>query len=232
MTDAAAMPDQQMMGVGPPFPGQYLPQLHFDFLGGIRVRQADAPGHPENVGIHGDLVVAKGRHQHHPGGFLSHSRQSHQLFPVSGHLSVVLLHQRPAGGHDVFGLAVIQPAFPDHGLQFLGGQPGHGLRVRIKGKQFFGYLIDPLVRTLSGQDGGDQGFKGIAEVQFRLRLRVKALQSVQNFLHPGRIHGTSSVKAQEIILYYTISKAARSRAFPPPRRRNTKINFPNNCPEA
>ena len=59
MTDAPPVPDQQMMTKGPDIPIQQRAQLHLHLLRTLRIREADAPGNPEYVGIHGNLRISK-----------------------------------------------------------------------------------------------------------------------------------------------------------------------------
>ena len=80
------------------------------------------------MGIH-----RNGRHiinhaGHHIGGLLTHARQLHQGFNITGNGAIKALHQHVAGTQKIFSLGVIKATVPNLRLHLLLSQRSHLLR--------------------------------------------------------------------------------------------------------
>ena len=74
----------------------------------LAFRQAGTVGHPEDVRIHGDGRLAKGRIQHHVGRLASDPGKRFQRLARCGHFTVIFINKNITGLDNVFCLAVIQ----------------------------------------------------------------------------------------------------------------------------
>ena len=109
-----------MVRVRPFLLGKDGPQLFFHAVRGGGIGKADAVGDAEDVGVHGDLVVAKGGQKAPRPPSSALRRQGHQLRARGGHLAAVFLRDGAAGGDDVLRLVAVEAAFADLRFQLLG----------------------------------------------------------------------------------------------------------------
>ena len=75
MANSASMPDQEMVAENPYIALQQGSELYFHLFGRIRIGQANSPGHAEHMGIHRNLGIPEGCHQHNARSLLSHAGQ-------------------------------------------------------------------------------------------------------------------------------------------------------------
>jgi len=164
------MPDEELVGLHPQGAREEGSQR---FLHLVRVGvtgQPEPPGESFDVGVDREGGLSAEVSANHACGFVAYPRQGLQHVPREGHLALVRLYQRFAGLEEVPGLAAVEATRLEVALQL--GERGIGIVCGgpVAGKEGGGYEVDPLVRTLCGQDDSDQQLQRGAVIEFDLRF--------------------------------------------------------------
>lgn len=95
-------------------------------------------------------------------GLSADSREGRERIKGGGNLALVVLDDLGRHGTKILGLGSEEARGLDQGLDILLARDGQRGGVREAGEEYGGYLVDPGVRTLSGEDRGDKKFVGVA----------------------------------------------------------------------
>jgi hypothetical protein len=109
---------------------------------------AGAVAEPEDVGVNGHRVFAKGDVQHHVGGLAANARQSFQCRAVVRNLAIVFVEQLLGQRDDVARFALPQADGADVFRDAIDAQSHHGRGVGGVGEQFDGCLVHRHVGRL------------------------------------------------------------------------------------
>lgn len=152
------------MGMAPPLAGNQGQQLFLCLPRVCRCAQANAVGHPKNMGIHGNGGDIKSVAEDDAGGFSPYSGQGFQLLPGSGHHPPVFVQQLLTGSNNICRLSIMQAAAANQFSEPINAQSQHCFRSRSFSEQARSNLVNPDIGTLGGQNSGNHQFKGIAMV--------------------------------------------------------------------
>lgn len=134
-------------------------QLQFHFhricLGG----QPQPKGKPAHVGVDGEAGKFECHASHHIGGLAADSGQCDQVLPTSGDFSAEAAPHRLRHSDQIPGFGPEEPGGVDDLLHFIGIRRGQRWGIGIPCEENRRHHVDPLVRALGGEDGGDEKLK-------------------------------------------------------------------------
>jgi len=163
---------------GPLFLRNQREQSLFDFFRRGFTGQTQALCQARHMGVDDDAAVDIERvSQDHVGRLAADAAKLRQIVHGPRHFALILFDDGLTCRFYAFGFVAEKPGTLDLRLQL--GQRGVGKRlgIGILFEQARGDQVDPLIGALSRQDGSDEQFKGIAVVQFAMRLRIGSHQT-------------------------------------------------------
>lgn len=119
---------------------------------------------------HEPLVDIKTVTQHDIGGLATHTGESGELVDGARDLAAVVFNQCLGTADDILGLVLVKSSGTDDFFHLPLIRLSKLFRSREALKQVRGDHVDPHVRALGGQDGGDQELKGGFVVQFAMGI--------------------------------------------------------------
>ena len=145
--------------------GQNGPQVVFHLFRGGVLRQPQAAGNADAVGVrhHGGLVVDVPHNE--VGGFPPYAGQPCQLLDGVRHLAAELVPNHQAYAQNVLGLGVVKPAGANQLPNLLHRALAKGLQGGEAGEQRRGDQVHPGVGALGGKPCGDKQLQGVLVLQ-------------------------------------------------------------------
>ena len=157
------------MGDGDFLLGNVLHQFALSLQGVLAVAgKADAVGHTEHMGVHGQGGEIEYHRGDDVGGFASYTGQGLQIVDVGRYLASKVVPQLAGHGGKVFALVVWVGDGVDVVEDVLGRGFGHCGSIGIGGKERRGGHVHPLVGALCRQDDGNQQLERVLVFQFGL----------------------------------------------------------------
>ncbi len=145
---------------------------------------AKPPRNSSHMGIDHHPGDAESVAENNVGGFASDSRQRCQLLHGARYLTTMPSCQRLCGGDDVFRLVAVKTDGADVRRQFIHISFGKGIHIAIFAEEICRYLIHLNIGALCRKDGGDEEFKGSAEMKGNAGVRVGTGQGIENQQRP------------------------------------------------
>jgi len=172
VADPSAVPNQPVREHRPVLLGEQRTHFRLDLvwvgLGG----PAEASGQPAKVRVHGDSRDVEGISKHDVRGLPPHAGQRDQVVEAARHRSVVPLHQCFAQPDHRTSLRAKEPQGSDDLLKLARiGRSERGCVGVVREQRGRSY-VDPFVRALRSQNGRDQQFEGVVEVQFAVGVGI------------------------------------------------------------
>jgi len=174
---------------GPVRRGKQLHEVLFDFDWIGVPGQTQSLGQPFDMGIDSDAGHAEGIAKDHVGGFPSDPRQRHQFLQCPGNLTGETLHQLGTALADESGLVPIIAGWSDEGFQFGRIRLSEILSRTVTGEQSRRDLIDPLIRALGGENGGDEQLQRVVVTQGGGGMGIDLSQQTVDGLRTLRCRG-------------------------------------------
>ena len=174
------MVDQPVVRAAPLIFGNGLHELMLGLEHIRRVRQPQPIGDAENMRIDGDGILAERAAHDDVRRLASHTRQGFQSVMIRGHFAAEAGDQLPRHQHKVFGLVVEQAAGLDIRFDLFRFGLGQSRRVGIGREKRGRNHVDFHIRTLSGENHGDEQLKRIGKVQRGFRVWIQPRQLGEN----------------------------------------------------
>ncbi len=171
---------QEVTGGDPVVGWQQLRKLGFDAAGIFGARPGEALCQAGNVGIDDHCRNLEGGAEDDIGGLAADAGEGGQLAQGGRNLAVVVFNQPLGTANEMTGLGMIKAGGADQCFDLGEICRAEGGGIRIAGKETGGDKIHPYVRTLGGEDGGNEELKGGAMRQRTLGCRIKFCQSVED----------------------------------------------------
>jgi len=183
-TPAASVPDEPVAGESPVLGCKESHQVLFDFFRGRGRREAQSRGETLNVRVDDDAHVdVEGVAEDDIRGFPPHPIEGEQCLHRVGDLPVMGVDQRPAAGLDIAGLVAVQANPAD----VLGELAGRSIGIIVGGPVFPEKIgsddVDLTIRALGAENGGDEEFERVGEVQFTVGIGIGFTEETGDF--PG-----------------------------------------------
>ena len=154
---AAAVPDEEMGEEGPVLFGDDFDQGLLDFDGIVLAGETQPAGETADMGVdHDALGKVEGIAEDYVGGFPAHAGKLVEMFHGLRDLSAVILDQAGGTTADGFGLGAEEAGRANEAFQFGRGDFGKVFGCSAALKKRRGDLVDPFIRALGGEDGGDE----------------------------------------------------------------------------
>lgn len=152
--------------------------------------ESEASGEAADMGVDDDAFIeVESVAEDDIGGFAADACELDEGVHGGGHLAAVFGDECGAAVADVTGLGAEEAGGCDEGFK-LGGRD---FRVVACGaaalEELLGDDVDALVRALGGQDGGDEEFEGVGEIELAVRGRISLREDGED---RGRVRGLAS----------------------------------------
>ena len=177
LADIAAMEDEPMVRGGNLLGRDMLDELTLGLEGCFRVvRQADAVGDAEHMGVdrHGGLVEDDGGDD--VGGLASHTREPLEVVDIAGHYAAEVAQEPLRHTHQVAALVVGIGYRLDILKNVITAGSSHRFGVGVGAKERRRHHVDTLVGALGRENDGYQQLEGSLVVQLGLRHGHRLLE--------------------------------------------------------
>src|SRR4029450_8572659 len=168
----AAMPDDVMAQLGPVLRRKECADRDLDLVRVSLGGPSEAADEPSEMGVHTDAGNAEAVAEYHIGGLASHPWESHQVLHALGYFAAEPLGEGSTKLDQRVGLGPKEARGLDQLLQLRAISGGVRGGVRIAGEDHRCDQVDPLVGGLCGQDGGNEEFEWIAEIELDVGVGV------------------------------------------------------------
>ena len=130
-------------------------------------------GETADMGVDDDaLGEVEGVAEDDIGGLPAHAGELVEMFHGPRNLAAVIFDQGGGAPADGFRLGAEEAGRADEAFELGGGNVGkmlgRGAALEKGGRDF----VDPVIRALGGEDGGDEELEGILVVEFAMGVRV------------------------------------------------------------
>ena len=171
------MPDEEMGKKGPVLLGDDFNECLLDFDGIVLAGETQPAGETADMGVDDDAFgEVESVTENHISGLSAHAGELVEMFHGPRNLAAVILDQGGGAAADRFGLGAEESGGADEAFE-LGGRDlskmlGRGAALEKGGCDF----VDPVIRALGREDGGDEELEGILVVEFAMGGRVGAFE--------------------------------------------------------
>lgn len=174
----ASVEDEPVAEIGPSGAWEKLDEIFFDFDRIGIPGEAEPGGETSDVGVDDDAIVdGEGVAEDDIGGLASDSGQGGEGGHGAGDMAVVEFADLRGGGADVAGFVAEESGGVDEGFELFLRDGGKGLGGGAADEEGGGDHVDPLVRALRGEDGGDEELERVGEGEFAVRIGVDAREA-------------------------------------------------------
>src|SRR5215472_4114622 len=182
---APAVNYEEVRRLCPSWSGEKGAEIVVYLLRVLRPGEPEPLAHARHVRVHGNGGDTEGVAQHHVGGFAPHTGERDEFLHGAGHHAAMTLHQRLPHAYERPRLGLEEARGVDLLLEGRGACPLEVLRRPISREERPGHRVHPLVRALSGEDGGGQKLEGRGEVELDPRRRICLGETPEDLHGPG-----------------------------------------------